>query len=258
MNNIQLFNHPQFGDLRVVDRDGRPWFIGKDVASSLGYANPAEAIRTHCKGVSEIRTPSAGGIQTVKIIPEADVYRLIMRSKLPDAERFQDWVMEEVLPAIHKDGGYIHANPDDTPESILARAVLVANDTIERLKSRIEQARPKELFADSVAGSESGILIGQLAKLICQNGVPIGQNRLFGWMRDNDYLIKQGDQRNAPTQKALEAGLFEIIERTIVPPDGKSRIVATTKVTGKGQVYFINKFLKVSETSDKESSHAHC
>lgn len=184
------------------------------------------------------------------IIPESDVYRLVMRSNLPGAVEFQDWVVEEILPSIRKTGGYMAAKPDDTPESIMARAVLVAQETIERLKShteklesRVEEMRPKELFADSVSASESSILVGQLAALLKQNGVNIGQNRLFERLRDDGFLIKFGSRRNCPTQRAMDMGLFELKERTVNNPDGSVRITLTTKVTGKGQVYFINRYL---------------
>ena len=173
-----------------------------------------------------------------------------MRSNLPAATEFQDWICEEVVPSIRKTGGYLATKPDDTPESIMARAVLIAQDTIKRLEDRnselegaVSEMKPKALFADSVASSTSSILVGQLAALIRQNGVDIGQNRLFEWMRGRGYLVASGSRRNSPTQKSLDMGLFEVKERAINNPDGSVRLTLTTKVTGKGQIYFVNKFV---------------
>lgn len=173
-----------------------------------------------------------------------------MRSNLPAAVEFQDWICEEVIPSIRRTGGYLLDKPDDTPESIMARAVLIAQDTIKRLESRntelegaVNEMKPKALFADSVASSSSSILVGQLAALIRQNGVDIGQNRLFGWLREHGWLISSGSRRNSPTQKGLDMGLFEVKERAINNPDGSVRLTLTTKVTGRGQIYFVNRFV---------------
>lgn len=212
--------------------------------------SPTTPLMNTVKKVNKFSYPNSGQLQPYNIIPESDVYRLVMRSNLPGAVEFQDWVVEEILPSIRKTGGYMAAKPDDTPESIMARAVLVAQETIERLKShteqlesRVEEMRPKELFADSVSASESSILVGQLSALLKQNGANIGQNRLFERLRNDGFLIKFGERRNCPTQRALEMGLFELKERTVNNPDGFVRITLTTKVTGKGQVYFINRYL---------------
>lgn len=250
MSGIQIFRNEAFGEVRVTEVDGRPMFVASDIAKALGYANPAKAVIDHCKGVSILETPTNGGIQQVKYIPEADVYRLVMRSKLPAAEQFQDWVCEEILPSIRRSGGYIAAREDDTPELIMARALVVAKETIERAQNRIRSLEaenaanaPKALFADAVASSDRSCLVAELAKILQQNGVKIGQNRLFQWLRDKGYLGTKGDYYNQPTQRAMEMGLFEIKKTSITKPDGVVLVTATTKVTGKGQIYFVNKFL---------------
>jgi len=173
-----------------------------------------------------------------------------MRSDKPQAEPFQDWVCGEVLPSIRKHGGYITTQQNDTPEEIMARALIVAQETLKRkeqrlieAESKIQQDAPKVLFADAVSTSQRSCLIAELAKILQQNGVNIGQNRLFSWMRDNGYLCQKGQYYNQPTQKSMELGLFEIKQTTITKPDGTVLVTTTTKVTGKGQIYFVNKFL---------------
>lgn len=251
---LKIFEKSEFGSVRVVMKDGEPWFVASDVAMALGYTNRAEAIRDHCKKVNKInhhsKTLPPSPPVNFLIIPESDVYRLVMRSNLPAAIEFQDWICEEVIPSIRRTGGYLAAKPDDTPESIMARAVLIAQNTIKRLESRntelegaVNEMKPKALFADSVASSSSSILVGQLAALIRQNGVDIGQNRLFGWLREHGWLISSGSRRNSPTQKGLDMGLFEVKERAINNPDGSVRLTLTTKVTGRGQIYFVNRFV---------------
>lgn len=178
---IQVFENSQFGALRTYDEYGQVLFCGKDVAKALGYKDTTNAMKRHCRGVAK-RHPiqdSLGRIQEAVFITEPDLYRLIVHSKLPTAERFECWVFEEVLPAIHRTGGYMIAKQDETPEQIMARAVLVAQDTIERQKKQIEELKPKALFAEAVAASDGTCLVGELAKMLKQNGVNIGQNRLF-------------------------------------------------------------------------------
>ena len=245
MTELQVFNHPQFGTVRAVEIQGEPWLVGKDVAESLGYTATEKAIRTHVdgddKGVTEMDTP--GGKQKVVIINESGLYSLVFGSKLPEAKKFKHWVTSEVLPSIRRDGGYMHTSPDMTDEEIMARAVLLGQKKIEEQAKRIQEMRPKEIFADRVSASESSILVGDLAKLLKQNGVDMGQKRLFRWLRDKGYLIKYGISNNLPTQRSMELGLFEIKETTITHADGHISISKTVKVTGKGQVYFVNKFL---------------
>lgn len=250
MNELQIFNSPEFGDIRTVEIDGKPYFVANDVARALGYVETAKAIRTHCKGVSEMDIPSKGGIQCMKVIPEGDIYRLIVRSKLPSAEKFETWVFDEVIPSIRKNGGYIVGQETLSDEELMAKAILVAkkkiaerDKIIEKQRLKIEADKPKTIFADVVSTSHTSILIGDLAKLICQNGVQTGQKRLFQWMRDNGYLMKSGTSYNMPMQRYIEQGLFEVKESSVQNPDGSVRVTRTTKVTGKGQLYFINKFL---------------
>lgn len=242
---IQVFNNDQFGALRTYDEDGQVLFCGKDVAKALGYKNTRDAMSKHCKGVAK-RYPlrTAGGVQEFVFITEPDLYRLIVHSKLPTAEKFERWVFEAVLPSIHRTGGYMIAKQDETPEQIMARAVLVAQDTIERQKKQIDELKPKALFADAVAASDGTCLVGELAKMLKQNGVNIGQNRLFSWLRENGYLGKTGSNRNVPTQRSMEQGLFRIKETAVTHSDGHVTINRTPKVTGKGQRYFIEAFAK--------------
>lgn len=250
MNELQIFNSEEFGEIRTITKDDKTYFAGSDVAKALGYAIPHKAVQTHCKGVLKWNIPTSSGNQDVLFITEGDIYRLIMKSKLPSAEKFEKWVMEEVLPSIRKNGGYIAGQETLSDEELLSKALMVAqrkidekNNIIAMQDSRIQGMIPKEIFADAVSASHTSILIGDLAKLICQNGVQIGQKRLFEWLREN-FLIKSGTSRNMPKQRYVEQGLFEVKESNIQNPDGSVRITKTTKVTGKGQVYFVNKFLK--------------
>lgn len=250
MNEVQIFNSDEFGEIRTIAKDGKTYFVGSDVAKALGYAIPHKAVQTHCKGVLKWNIPTTSGNQGALLITEGDLYRLIMKSKLPSAEKFESWVMDEVLPSIRKNGGYISGQETLSDDELLAKALMVAQNKIaerdkiiEQKQAKIEQMKPKEIFADAVATSRTSILIGDLAKLICQNGVQIGQKRLFEWLRSNGYLIKLGTSRNMPTQRYVEQGLFEVKESNVQNPDGSVRITRTTKVTGKGQLYFVNKFL---------------
>ncbi|MCM0314246.1 phage antirepressor KilAC domain-containing protein [Bacteroides fragilis] len=233
-----------------MNESNEPLFCLSDVAKALGYSNPAKAVIDHCKGVTVLETPTQSGVQPIKYGKESEVYRLTMKSKLPDAEKFQDWVCDEVLPSIRKHGGYIATQQDDTPEEIMARALLVAQETLKRKEQRLIEAEqkiqkdaPKVLFADAVSTSQRSCLIAELAKILQQNGVNIGQNRLFSWMRENGYLCQKGDYYNQPTQKAMKLGLFELKKTSITKPDGSVLVTTTTKVSGKGQIYFIEKFL---------------
>lgn len=250
MSELQIFSSEEFGEIRTVEIKGKPYFAGSDVASALGYAIPHKAVQTHCKGVLKWNIPTKSGNQDALFIPEGDVYRLIMRSKLPAAEKFESWVMDEVIPSIRKNGGYIAGQENLSDDELLDKALMVAQNKIaerDRIiaekQEHIEKMRPKEIFADAVSSSHTSILIGDLAKLICQNGYQIGQKRLFEWMRNNGYLVKFGASKNMPMQRYIEQGLFEVKESNVQNPDGSVRITKTTKVTGKGQVYFVNKFI---------------
>lgn len=243
---VQVFNSEQFGSIRAsLSSDGQPWFVAKDVCDSLGigkYRDALSRLDDDERGSLLVDTP--GGPQTVGTVSEAGFYKLVMRSRKPEAKAFQRWVTHEVLPAIRRTGGYMVAAKDETPEQIMARAVLVAQDTIERQKKQIDELKPKALFADAVAASDGTCLVGELAKMLKQNGVNIGQNRLFSWMREHGYLGKTGSNRNVPTQRAMEQGLFRIKETAVTHSDGHVTINRTPKVTGKGQRYFIEAFAK--------------
>lgn len=254
MENLQIFNSEEFGQVRTMVIDGEPWFVGKDVAEALGYAKARNAIASHVQDEDKKDAPiqgDLGGTQQMTIINESGLYALIFGSKLDSAKRFKRWVTSEVLPSIRGNGAYIAGQENMTPEQIMAAGLQAAqkiieskNQQIEAQKTDIQRMKPKEIFADAVSASHTSILIGALAKIISQNGVQIGQNRLFAWMRENGYLItRRGADYNMPTQKSMEIKLFEIKERTVNNPDGSVRIIRTALVTGKGQQYFINKFL---------------
>ena len=238
--------------VRVVELNGEPWFVAKDVCDVLEINNPSQAIsRLDDDEKNTIILNEGIGNPNKSVVNEYGLYNLIFNSRKPEAREFKRWVTHEVLPEIRKNGAYVKANEEDDDEIILAKAVMAAQRAIERKdrmillqKEKLEMQRPKVLFADAVEASETSILIGQLAKLLTQNGVHLGQNRLFAWLRENGYLCKKGANYNEPTQYSVERGWFETTERTINNPDGSVRITRTTKVTGKGQVYFMNKFLK--------------
>lgn len=245
MNQIKIFENPEFGKVRTVEIDGKPYLAGKDVAEALGYANPQKAIRDHTdiedRTVNESFT--VNGTKVI-LINESGLYSLILSSKLESAKRFKHWVTSEVLPSIHKSGGYIAGQEQMTDSELMAKALLVAQKQIEERNAQIERMRPKEIFADAVSASQTTILIGELAKLIRQNGVDIGQNRLFSWLRENGYLVKRkGTDYNQPTQKSADLGILTTKETIIAHSNGSTEIKKTVKVTGKGQQYFINKFL---------------
>lgn len=252
MNNLQIFDSPDFGQIRTIQQNGEPWFVGKDVAEILGYSNTKDAIAKHVDDEDKLgaQIATSGQNRNMTIINESGLYSLILSSKMPKAKEFKRWVTSEVIPAIRKTGGYIAGSENMTDAEIMAKAVLVAQSTIQQRDQRIKElesdvaaAKPKVLFADAVSASDSTILIGDLAKILKQNGHPIGQKRLFNWMREQGYLIKrQGADYNSPTQRAMEMGLFKIKETAISHSDGHVSVSKTTKVTGKGQQYFINKF----------------
>lgn len=254
---LQLFEHPAFGKVRVVEgHDGEPWFVAKDVATVLGYKEVHRAIAQHCKGVSVSHTPSAGGMQAMKIIPERDVYRLVMRSKLPTAEQFEDWVVGEVLPSIRKHGSYnIHAHdaqptspfdaqiPKTLPEALMAYAQSLQE--VEQLEAKIEQDKPKVRFAERVGSIKIGIPVGQYAKMLKQSGFETGEKRFFEILRNDGFLHKEGKQRNMPTQKAIALGVIHIKEVTTVNKNTGCIIPNTTPlITGKGQTFFAERYLR--------------
>ncbi|UYQ74316.1 phage antirepressor KilAC domain-containing protein [Limosilactobacillus reuteri] len=250
MNEPQLFNF-KGQQVRTVTINDEPYFVGKDVAMILGYSNTRDTLSRHVddedKGVAKLDT--LGGRQNQTIINESGLYSLILGSKLPTAKEFKHWVTSEVLPAIRKHGAYMTPQTIEkallNPDTIINLATQLKREQEQRkqLQAENEQMKPKALFADAVSTSNSSILIGQLAKILRQNGVNIGQNRLFAWMRKNGYLGTRGSNRNVPTQRSMELGLFKTKETVINHSDGHTTVNITTKVTGKGQQYFINKFL---------------
>lgn len=242
MNEIQLFTFKN-EQVRTLLINNEPWFIGKDVAQILGYSNPRDALSKHVENEDKdgvaIRD-SIGRMQKTPIINESGVYALIFESKLPDAKKFKHWVTSEVLPQLRKTGSY--SAKEMSSEELMAKAFIEAKSIMERQNKEIIEMKPKALFADTVAASNSSILVGQEAKLISQSGCNIGQNRFFAWLRENGYLCSKGDNYNMPTQRSREMNLIEIRIRTVTNPDGSVRETKTPMITGKGQIYFLNKF----------------
>lgn len=253
MNNIKVFENNEFGTVRTVEVDREPFFVGKDVADILGYQNGSRDINRHVDEEDRHKIMLFDGNQDKEtiVINESGLYSLVLSSKLPTAKRFKRWVTSEVLPAIRKTGGYIGGAENMTEAEIMARAVLIGQRTIEEQKRKIDNLqeeidvnRPKVLFADAVSASHTSILVGELAKILRGNGCNIGQNRLFERLRNDGYLMKCGTSKNIPTQRAMEMGLFEIKEGSYINGSGVNVITKTTKVTGKGQTFFVNKFLR--------------
>ena len=249
MNELQIFNNPDFGDIRVLEKDGEPWFVAADVCKALDLDNSRQAVARldDDEKNTVILTDGIPGNPNKTIVNEPGLYTLVLGSRKPEAKAFKRWITHDVIPSIRKTGGYTTAKAPQGKE-LLALAVLEAQKTIEAQNAEIARMKPKEVFADSVTASHTSILIGELAKLIKQNGVDMGQKRLFSWMRENGYLIKrQGTDWNMPTQRSMDKQLFEIKENSIANPDGSIRVTKTPKVTGKGQQYFINLFLAGAE-----------
>ncbi|RGL79031.1 phage antirepressor KilAC domain-containing protein [Bifidobacterium pseudocatenulatum] len=254
-NEIQRFDFRGASLRTLTDEEGEPWFVAKDVCDILGMSNPSMAVIALDKDeVAQIDPKDYLGSenrsnQAVNIVSEPGLYKLIMRSRKPEAKEFQRWVTHEVLPQIRKTGGYIPTSESDSDEDIMARAVLVAQKTIKQKNQQIaEQQRrivelePKARFADAVAASDGTCLVGELAKMLRQNGMDIGQNRLFRLLQADGYLGKSGSNRNVPTQRAMDLGLFRIKETTVTHADGHTTVSRTPKVTGKGQRYFIDRY----------------
>lgn len=251
MQQLQTFMYDEQAVRTLFDSKGEVFFVGNDVAKLLGYSNYRNAVINHVDTEDKQRTQieDAGQSREMTIINESGLYSLILSSKLPTAKQFKRWVTSEVLPNIRKHG--THMTPETIekvladPETIIQIATQLKEERAKRMQAEvvIEQQKPKVLFAQAVETSETSILVGQLAKLLTQNGVNIGQNRLFSWLRENGYLGKKGAHYNEPTQYAVERGWFEVVERTVPKPDGSVIVSRTTKVTGKGQIYFINKLL---------------
>lgn len=265
MNELEIFNNPEFGQIRATEINGEPYFVGKDVCDAFGdtnYRRSLSKIDDSDKGVSQIATP--GGKQTMTVINESGLYSLlfqmqpqkgneneaIVNARIDKLHHFKHWVTSEVLPTIRKHGAYatpatiesIIANPDNGIR--LLQALKEEQEKRKALEAQNEEMKPKALFADAVSASKTSILIGDLAKILKQNGIDIGQKRLFAWLRDNGYLIKGGSSKNMPTQRSMDMGLFVVKEGSYVNGEGVNVTTKTTTVTGKGQIYFTNKFIK--------------
>ena len=252
MNELTVFNHEQFGEIRTTVINEEPWFVGKDVAQVLGYQNPSKAITDHVDSDDKLNNESLSslGQRGGWLINESGLYSLVLSSKLPVAKKFKRWVTSEVLPSIRKHGAYMTAETIEkvllNPDTIIKLATDLKEEQQKRklLEAKVEEDKPKVLFAEAVSTAKTSILVGELAKLLKQNGVDIGQNRLFQWMRQNGYLVRrQGNDFNMPTQKSMDMGLFEIKETAVTHADGHVHVSKTPKVTGRGQQYFVNKFL---------------
>lgn len=244
MNELQIFKNNQFGNVRIVMKGQEPWFVAKDVCECLAISKHRDAIsRLDTDERGSLKVDTLGGKQEMATVNEYGLYSLVLSSRKPEAKEFKRWITHDVIPQIRKTGQYVADIPRTLPDALRA----YANEVEEHNKAKalIEEQKPKVLFADSVAASHTSILVGDLAKLLHQNGVKdMGQKRLFNWLRENSYLIKRkGSDYNSPTQKAMEMGLFQIKETVVSHADGHTSVNKTTKVTGKGQQYFINKFL---------------
>ena len=247
MNEVQLFNFENH-EVRSLLLNNEPWFVGKDVADVLGYSNSRKAMADHVddedKEVLTSRNVTLENIPNrgITVVNESGLYSLVLSSKLPSAKKFKRWVTSEVLPALRKTGQY--QVKELSGSELMAKALIEAQNVLAAKDKVIEEMKPKVVFADAVATSHTSILVGELAKILKQNGIDMGQKRLFAWLREKGYLIKrQGTDYNMPTQKAMELGLFEIKEGSYVNGSGVNITTKTPKVTGKGQQYFINKFL---------------
>lgn len=249
MNEIFDF-HGQ--EVRAVTIDNEPYFVGKDIADILGYQRADNAIRNHVDEEDKLthRFSASGQNRNMIIINESGLYSLILSSKLPQAKEFKRWVTSEVLPTIRKNGMYATDELLDNPDFAIAalQKLKEEREAKKQLEAQIEADRPKVIFSDAVSASHTSILVGEFAKIMRQNGADMGQNRMFAWLRENGYLIsRKGSDRNMPTQKSMELGLFEIKETTINHSDGHISISKTPKITGKGQLYFTEKILSIRE-----------
>ncbi len=245
-NQTQIFNNEQFGNVRIIEEAGKFLFCGSDVAKALGYARPNDAIAAHCRYTAKrsIPHPQAADKQIDMIfIPEGDVYRLITHSKLPDAEKFERWVFDEILPAIRKTGGYIAGEENMTDDELVAKALIITTEKLKQreariaaLSAQIEEDRPYTHFGKSISASDAAILLGDFAKVAANSGIPIGRNRLFKWLRDNKYLMPD----NKPYQRYVDQGVFAVKESKVFT-GFEETIRTTTLVTGKGQKYLIER-----------------
>lgn len=250
---LSVFSNNEFGSIRAFkDESGEPFFIAKDVCEVLGYKNSRDALKKHVdpedKGVANRYT--LGGEQAINTINESGLYSLILRSRKPEAKAFKRWVTHEVLPAIRRDGAYVYAGGNETTEELLARALKAADEALKRKDEiiaghewELSVTRPKAILADAIQAADGTCLVGELAKIMTQAGYKIGQNRLFEKLRNDGYLGKSGCNYNVPLQRYIEQGLFKIKEHVIKHEDGHTTLKRTTKVTGKGQRYFVERYV---------------
>lgn len=255
MDDVTIFRKDEFGAVRAVTLDGEPWFVAADVCRALGLGNSSMAVskldddEKMTLSLTDSHSGQRGGAQMATIINEPGLYALVLSSRKPEAKAFKRWITHEVIPAIRKTGGYIAAKPDETPEEIMARALVVANETLARHKQQLEAANakikadaPKVLFAETVQKAEGDILVRQLAKLMVQRGYDIGEQRLYEILRRDGFVIKaNAKDKNMPTQKSVDMGLMRSIERTVGSAE-KTFLKLTTVITPKGQLYFLNKY----------------
>ena len=258
MSEMQIFQNRAFGAVRVVEHEGEPWFVAKDVCECLELTDVSKTISLlddDEKGTNSIRTP--GGKQDMLIVSEPGLYSLVLRSRKPEAKAFKRWIVHEVIPSIRRTGGYgALALPNFRNPAEAARAWadkeeqrLLEEQKRLALEQKMEEVRPKVVFAESIEVAKTSILVGEMAKLIKQaTGYDIGQNRFFEWLRNRGYLHKDGSQTNMPTQRSMDAGWMEIKEGTRIGSSGESHITRTPKITGKGQIYFINLFKRLVES----------
>lgn len=252
MSNIQIFKNEDFGEIRTLEVESKAFLSLQDTCRVLDIKNPRDTkSRLNQDGVvTTDGVDSMGRKIPITFIDESNFYKLIFQSRKPEAEKFTDWVTSKVLPSIRKNGGYIADQENLSDNELMAKALLVAQNTINNKNKELEEAHKKiesdagkVLFAECVESSKTSVLIGELAKILKQNGIDIGQNRLFEWLRKNKYLSSRpGNDFNNPTQKSMNMGLFEIKKTVVVHSNGYKTISTTSKVTGKGQIYFINKF----------------
>ena len=254
-NMIEIFKNEEFGEIRTLTINNEPYFVGKDVANILGYQNGSRDINRHVDDEDKLtrQITVSGQGRNMTVINESGLYSLILSSKLPTAKKFKRWVTSEVLPSIRKHGAYMTEETLEkaitNPDFLIKLATELKHEKEQRklLEEEKKINAPKVIFADAVSVSDTNISIGSLSKLLKQNGINVGRNRLFEWLRENKYLISKGSDKNMPTQRSMEQGLFEVKEGTIGTPNGEIKLTKTTMVTGKGQQYFINRILKAFE-----------
>lgn len=242
MNDLQVFNNADFGSVRTLEIDGKPYFVANDVARALGYSVPKDAISRHCKGALKHRYLTEGGEQELKIIPEGDVYRLVIKSQLPKADEFEHWIFDEVLPSIRKNGGYIANQENLTPEQIVANALIVAQNIISQKDRQIEQMKPKAEFFDAVADSKTAISMNEVSKVLGIKGY--GRNNLFEFLRSSGIL----DRWNVPYQRYIDCGWFRVIEQKY-SKNGEQCVSTKTLVYQKGVDAIRKKILDAEKTA---------